>query len=396
MGAAVADSKTAGRQSTGVRAGTILSAAPNGSECGMSESTVPESLRLAAAVAWRVLVVGTAAVVVAYVVAQLRIIAIPCFVAVLLATQLSPLVDRLEARWLPRWVAAMLALLLGLTVVAGLTAALVGTVIADFDRLDVDFEGGIQEVGDFLVDRLEIPREDVDNAIDDLLDNLRNNTGTILGGVFSGASVAIELAAGAILAVVVLFFALKDGRNMWQWGLRLVPESRRTDISLIGQQAWSILGHYFRGTATVAFCDATFIGIALLIIGVPLVLPLVVLTFFASFIPIVGAVAAGIVAILVALVSEGFTDAVLVGVAVLAVQQFEGNVVAPVLVGRQVSLHPMVVILSVTTGAIVWGVLGAAIAVPIVAVATGLVEYIAARPLEDAIDPEAEAPAGAT
>ena len=362
----------------------------------MPESTVPEPLRLAAAVAWRVLIVGAAAVVIAYVVAQLRIIAIPCFVAVLLATQLSPLVDRLEARWLPRWIAALLALLLGLTVVAGLTAALVGTVIADFDRLDVDFEGGIQEVGDFLVDRLEIPREDVDNAIDDLLDNLRNNTGTILGGVFSGASVAIELAAGAILAVVVLFFALKDGRNMWQWGLRLVPESRRTDISLIGQQAWSILGHYFRGTATVAFCDATFIGIALLIIGVPLVLPLVVLTFFASFIPIVGAVAAGIVAILVALVSEGFTDAVLVGVAVLAVQQFEGNVVAPVLVGRQVSLHPMVVILSVTTGAIVWGVLGAAIAVPIVAVATGLVEYIAARPLEEAIDPEAEAPAGAT
>ncbi len=363
----------------------------------MPESTVPDPLRLAAAIAWRVLIVGAAIVIVAYVVAQLRIIAIPCFVALLLATQLSPLVDRLEARWLPRWIAALLALLLGLTVVAGLTAALVGTVIADFDRLDVDFEGGVQEVGDFLVERLDIPREDVDNTIDDLLDNLRNNTGTIMGGVFSGASVAIELAAGVILAVVVLFFALKDGRKMWRWSLRLVPEPRRTDARLVGLQAWSILGHYFRGTATVAFCDATFIGIALLIIGVPLVLPLVVLTFFASFIPIVGAVAAGIVAILVALVSEGFTDAVLVGVAVLAVQQFEGNVVAPVLVGRQVSLHPMVVILSVTTGAIVWGVLGAAIAVPIVAVATGLVEYFNARPLaEEAIDPEEGAPAGAT
>ena len=192
----------------------------------MPESTVPESLRLAAAIAWRVLIVGAAIVIVAYVVAQLRIIAIPCFVALLLATQLSPLVDRLEARWLPRWIAALLALLLGLTVVAGLTAALVGTVIADFDRLDVDFEGGVQEVGDFLVERLDIPREDVDNTIDDLLDNLRNNTGTIMGGVFSGASVAIELAAGVILAVVVLFFALKDGRKMWRWSLRLVPESR--------------------------------------------------------------------------------------------------------------------------------------------------------------------------
>ena len=364
----------------------------------MPESTVPEPLRLAAAVAWRVLIVGAAIVIVAYIVAQLRIIAIPFFVALLIATQLTPVVDWLQQRRIPRWIAALVALLLGLSVIAGLTAALVGTVIADFDRLDIDFERGVQEVGDFLVERLDIPQEDVDNTIDNLLDNLRNNTNTILGGVFSGASAAIELAAGAILALVVLFFALKDGRRMWEWSLRLVPEPRRHDVRLVGAQAWSILGHYFRGTATVAFCDATFIGIALLVIGVPLVLPLAVLTFFASFIPIVGAVAAGVVAILVALVSEGFTAALFVGVAVLAVQQFEGNVVAPVLVGRQVSLHPMVVILSVTTGAIVWGVLGAAIAVPIVAVTTGLVEYMHTRPREPGADVEGavegEAPAG--
>ena len=371
----------------------------------MPDSTVPEPLRLAAAIAWRLLLVGAAIVVIASIVAQLRIIVIPFFVGLLVATQLNPVVDWLHRRHLPRWIAALVAVVLGLSVIAGLAAALVGTVIADFDRLDINFERGVQEVGDFVVDRLDIPREDVDNTIDNLLDNLRNNTNTILGGVFSGASVAIELAAGAILALVVLFFALKDGRRMWEWTLRLIPESRRTDVRLVGGQAWSILGHYFRGTATVAFCDATFIGIALLIIGVPLVLPLAVLTFFASFIPIVGAVAAGIVAILVALVSEGFTSAVFVGVAVLAVQQFEGNVVAPVLVGRQVQLHPMVIILSVTTGAIVWGVLGAAIAVPIVAVATGLVEYINSRAREtggggegtEATEAaEGEAPAGGT
>ena len=371
----------------------------------MPDSSVPEPLRLAAAIAWRLLLVGAAIVVIAYVVAQLRIIVIPFFVGLLVATQLNPVVDWLHQRHLPRWIAALVAVVLGLSVIAGLTAALVGTVIADFDRLDINFERGVQEVGDFVVDRLDIPREDVDNTIDNLLDNLRNNTNTILGGVFSGASVAIELAAGAILALVVLFFALKDGRRMWEWTLRLIPERRRTDVRLVGAHAWSILGHYFRGTATVAFCDATFIGIALLIIGVPLVLPLAVLTFFASFIPIVGAVAAGIVAILVALVSEGFTSAVFVGVAVLAVQQFEGNVVAPVLVGRQVQLHPMVIILSVTTGAIVWGVLGAAIAVPIVAVATGLVEYMNSRAREtggggEGVDGteavEGEAPAGGT
>ena len=151
---------------------------------------------------------------------------------------------------------------------------------------------------------------------------------------------------------------------------------------------------YFRGTATVALIDAVFIGIALLLIGVPLVVPLAVLTFFAAFIPIVGAVAAGIVAVLVALVSEGVTDAVLVGLAVLAVQQIEGNVVAPVLVGRQLSLHPMVVILSVAAGGIIWGVLGAAIAVPLVAVVSGLAAYLSAsEPGEGASDSDEPTPA---
>lgn len=342
----------------------------------MIEESVPRSLRLAAAVGWRLLVVATAIVVIAFIVAKLRIIAIPFFVGMLVATQLVPLVDQLERYGSPRWLAALTALVLGGIVLAGLTAALVGTVIADFDRLDVNFEDGLVEIGNFLVDELDVPREDVDEGIDDFLENLRNNSSTILGGVFTGASLALELAAGAILAIIVLFFALKDGRSMWEWTLRLAPTSRRRDAREIGHHTWIILGAYFRGTATVALIDAVFIGIALLLIGVPLVVPLAVLTFFAAFIPIVGAVAAGIVAVLVALVSEGVTDAVLVGLAVLAVQQIEGNVVAPVLVGRQLSLHPMVVIFSVTAGGIIWGILGAAIAVPLVAVISGLVQYL--------------------
>ena len=360
----------------------------------MIEESVPQPLRLAAAIAWRVLVVAAAVVVVAFIVAKLRIIAIPFFVGLLVATQLVPVVDGMERRGAPRWAAALGALVLALAVLAGLAAALVGTVIADFDRLDVNFEGGLEEIGDFLVEKLDVPREDVDQGIDDLLSNLRDNSSTVLGGVFSGASLALELAAGTILTVMVLFFALKDGRSMWEWTLRLAPESRREDARAIGQQTWAILRAYFRGTATVALIDAVFIGIALLLIGVPLVVPLAVLTFFAAFIPIVGAVAAGIVAVLVALVSEGVTDAVLVGLAVLAVQQIEGNVVAPVLVGRQLSLHPMVVILSVAAGGIIWGVLGAAIAVPLVAVVSGLAAYLSAsEPGEGASDSDEPTPA---
>ena len=342
----------------------------------MHEEAVPGGLRLAAAIAWRVLVVAATVVVVAFIVAKLRIIAIPFFVGLLIATQLSPLVDWLERHGTARWLGALGALVLGLAVLGGLAAAMVGTVIADFDRLDVDLEGGLTEIGDFFVEEFDIPREDVDETIDDLLRTLRDNTGTILGGVFSGASLALEMVAGTILAIIVLFFTLKDGRSMWAWALRLAPASRRGDARAIGRRTWSILGAYFRGTATVALIDAVFIGLALWIIGVPLVLPLAVLTFFAAFIPIVGAVAAGIVAVLIALVSEGLTEAILVGLAVLAVQQLEGNLVAPVLVGRRLSIHPMVVILSVAAGAVVWGILGAAIAVPVVAVLTGVASYM--------------------
>ena len=355
----------------------------------MQDEAVPAPLRLVAAIAWRVLVVAATVVVVAFIVAKLRIIAIPFFVGLLIATQLSPLVDRLEGHGAPRWLGALGALLVGLAVLVGLAAVLVGTVIADFDRLDVDLEGGLNEVGDFLVEEFDVPREDVDEAIDDLLGNLRDNSGTILGGVFSGASLALELLAGSILAVIVLFFTLKDGRSMWEWAVRLAPPSRRGDARAIGRRTWGILGAYFRGTATVALIDAVFIGLALWIIGVPLVVPLAVLTFFLAFIPIVGAVAAGIVAVLIALVSEGLTAAILVGLAVLAVQQLEGNVVAPVLVGRSLSIHPMVVILSVAAGGVVWGVLGAAIAVPVVAVLTGVASYVNAPEPEDEEDESA-------
>ncbi len=359
----------------------------------MSDDSVPGSLRLAAALSWRLLVVLISLVVVAFVVARLRIVILPIFIALLLATQLTPLVNRAESRGLPRWLGAILSLVLGVAVVAGIIAAVVGTVVADFNELEVDFEGGLAKVGEFFVDELDVPQEDIDQAIDDLLSTVRSNTDTILGGIFTGASLALEVAAGSVLAVVFLFFFLKDGRAMWSWLVRLAPPGRHDDARAIGLRVWRILGVYIRGTTAVAAVDGVFIGLALLIIGVPFVLPLAILTFFGGFIPIVGAVAAGLVAVLVALVAEGLTEAILVAAAVLIVQQLEGNVLAPVLVGRSLDLHPMVIILSVTTGGIVWGIIGAAIAVPLVAVLTGLVSYVANRePPAPVSEPDGDIP----
>jgi predicted PurR-regulated permease PerM len=340
------------------------------------EPSVPYPLRFAAALSWRLLVVVGSIVILAFVVAKLRIVILPVFVALLLATQLTPIVDRIQDRGAPRWAGALISLLLGGAIVTGIVAAVVGTVVADFDRLEIDFEEGLAEVGEFFVDELNVPQTDVDSAIDDLLGTVRSNSGTILGGVFTGASLALEIAAGTVFAVIFLFFFLKDGRTMWGWLVRLAPSSRRADARAIGQRTWHILGAYFRGTTAVAAVDGVFIGIALLIIGVPFVLPLAVLTFFGGFIPIVGAVAAGLVAVLVALVAEGLTEAILVAVAVVIVQQLEGSVLAPVLVGRSLKLHPVVIIMAVTVGGLVWGIIGAALAVPLVAVLTGVVMYL--------------------
>jgi len=340
------------------------------------EQSVPYPLRFAAALSWRLLVVIGSIVVLAIIVAKLRIVILPVFVALLLATQLTPLVDRIQDRGAPRWVGALLSLLLGGAIVAGIIAAVIGTVVSDFDELELDFEKGLAEVGEFFVDELNVPQADVDSAIDDLLNTVRSNSGTILGGVFTGASLALEIAAGSVFAVIFLFFFLKDGRTMWSWLVRLAPASRRDDARAIGQRTWHILGAYFRGTAAVAAVDGVFIGVALLIIGIPFVLPLAVLTFFGGFVPIVGAVAVGLVAVLVALVAEGFTEALLVAAAVVIVQQLEGTVLAPILVGRSLELHPMVIILAVTVGGLVWGIIGAALAVPLVAVLTGVVMYL--------------------
>ena len=353
----------------------------------MPDDAVPRPLHLAAAVSWRAVVIAAALVVLAYVVAHLQVVLVPVFIALLFATQLSPLVAFLHARRVPRSLAALGCVLLGLAVIAGIAAAVVGTVAAEFDRLEADVESGLDEIGDFLVEDFDIPRENVEAAIDDLLDSVRNNTGTILGGVFTGALLALQIAAGTVLAIVLLFFFLKDGPAMWEWGLQLLPHDRRPGARHVGERVWDVLSRYFRGTLAVALFDGLAIGLALLVIGVPLVLPLAIITFFGGFIPIVGAVTAGLVAVLVALVGEGLTDALLVGLAVLAIQQLEGNVFAPVLVGRSLNLHPTVVILGVIVGGLVWGVIGAALAVPVIAVLAAIVAYAAnPHPPADAID----------
>ena len=353
----------------------------------MDSADVPPSLRLAAAIAWRLLVIAAAIAVVALIVARLRVVFIPAFVALLLATQLRLPVDWLHNRGLPRAAAVLITLVAAAAVLLGIGLAVVGTLINDFDELEANFEGGLDRVGDWLVD-LGVSQEDVEAAINDGLAGIRSNSDTLVGGLFHGASLALELVAGAALTGVLLFYFLLDGRRMWEWICTLLPAHRGSQINALGHSAAQVLAAYIRATAAVALFDAVLIGLVLLLIGVPLVIPLATITFFAAFVPIIGAVVAGLVAVLVALLSEGADGALLVLAAVVIVQQVEGNVLAPFLVGRSLAIHPVVIILAVTAGSLIWGVLGAVIAVPLVAVATIAAPILVGREEAPAIQAE--------
>lgn len=346
----------------------------------MTEHPVPRPLRVAGGAAWRLLAVAAAVYVVALVVANLRLVFLPVFAALLLATFLTP-----PARWLmrhkvPAALAALLALCGALVVLAGVLAAVSPQVADEVGPLDVGVSGGVERVEEWLVDGpLGLPERRVADVVDRVEEQLRANAGMIAGGFLSGAVIALELVAGALLTMVILFFFLKDGERIWSWALGLFPPSRRGDAAEVGARAWETLGGFLRGTAIVGTFNAFFIGLALFLIGVPLVIPLALLTFFGSFIPIVGAFVAGFAAVMVALVSEGFVSAVIVLGVILFVQQVEGNVLQPYVLGKSLRLHPVVVLLAVTTGGIVWGIIGAFVAVPVTAVIVETASYLRTR-----------------
>lgn len=330
---------------------------------------VPRRLELAAAVSWRLLVCAAAVVVVALVLARLQLVVLPSAVALMLATVLVPAVQSLRRRGLSAGVAAAGVLAGAAAVVAGALALVIVPVWQESDRLEVGVRGGVERIGDWLVDGpLGLTRRQVDDAIERSFDQIRDHGDTIAGGFVSGGLLALELVAGSLLALVLLFFVLKDGERIWTFVVECFPRRHRHEVRATGARVWVSLGAYLRGVATVALVDAVFIGLGLYLIDVPLVLPLAMFTFLGGFVPIVGATVAGFAAVMVALVSKGIVGALLVLGVVLLVQQLEGHLLQPLIVGRRVELHPLAVILAVAIGGIVWGIPGAFLAVPLTAI----------------------------
>lgn len=343
---------------------------------------IPRWLRISSELAWRSLLVAAAIVVLALLVSRLRVVFLPVTVALLVSTLLVPPVTWLQRRRVPRLAGTLLTVGASLLVVVAVATVVAPQVKREVEDVDVSVSSGVDRVSEWLSEGpLGLAENDVRRYRERFDRELDERSGALATGALGGALLVVEVVIGLVLAVVLIFFFVKDGRRMWAWFVTRFPERLRTDVHAVGVLGWGALSGYLRGTTLVALVDAIGIGIALLLLDVPLALPLALLTFVAGYFPIVGALFAGFAASMVALAANGLTNALLVVAATLLVQQVEGNLLQPLIVGRAVKLHPAAIIVAVATGGVLWGVAGAFIAVPTAAVVTQAVGYLRTRPV---------------
>ncbi len=330
---------------------------------------MPYSLQVAAAVSWRVLAVAGMVVVVGYMVITLRVVVIPVAVALLLTALLGPVVDWLTRHRVPRGLATFVVLVGGLSLIGGLLALVIQAFVAGLPALQTQIVDSVQQIRVWLQNPpWGLPPVNVQSLLDSLSRAVANNRQAITSGALSTAFTVGQYLTGAALALFTLIYFLYGGRSMWLFLLGVVPRSVRDRVDVAGQRGFGSLVGFIRATVLVAVLDAVGIGIGLLVVGAPLVVPLAALTCLAAFIPGVGAVIAGVIAVLVVLVAKGWVAALIVLGVVIGVQQLEGNVLQPLLMGRAVELNGMAVVLAVTVGSVLAGIAGALLAVPLLAV----------------------------
>jgi predicted PurR-regulated permease PerM len=320
---------------------------------------------------------------------QLRVVTFPLVVAGLLAALLAPTVGRLKAAGWRRGAAAGVVLAAFIVVVVGVLTIVGQQVSGQFGRVADEAERAVEQIQEWLATGpLQLSEAQVTDLVDQVGSAIASNQDRLAAGALSTAGAAAEVFAGIAIAMFALFFFLFDGRNIWGWALSLVPRSLRHDVDEAGQRAFGTLIAYVRSTVLVATFDGVFITIWLLILSVPLALPLGVLVFFGAFIPLVGAFASGALAVLVAFVTQGPIVALLVLGGIIAVQQIEAHLFAPLVMGRMVRVHPLAIVLAISAGAVVFGIIGAIVAVPLVAVVHTATSYFRSR--EDALhtDPQ--------
>lgn len=354
------------------------------SSTSRTHATTLVATALTEAARWslRLIIIAAAAVAVLHLLGLLWVVVLPALLALLLSTVLWP-AARVLHRKLPASAAAGAALVGGLVSLLLLGAVMAALVAAEADELSAAVVEGLEDAQDWTTQPpLNLDDKDLGGLIDGATDELQERAQEVAGWTLSGISAAGSMVLTLVLTLVLTFFYLKDGPNFLPWVERWLPRRSASHVAELSRRCWGVLGGFIRAQAGVGLADAVGIGAGLALLGVPLALPLAVLTFVGAFVPIVGAFVTGILAVLVAWVTQGTTAALIVIALVVAVQQLESNLLSPLLMGRTLALHPTLVILAVTAGGTTAGVAGAFLAVPVLAVATAAARY--ARELVDA------------
>ncbi|WP_082178202.1 MULTISPECIES: AI-2E family transporter [Micrococcaceae] len=347
------------------------------------DQDIPYGIRIAASWAWRlglILLVGGTLI---WLLARISFLLIPVMVAALLAGLLSPIVAWLKRHGTPGGLAVAVTVLGFIGLIAGALALVGRQLFSGFGELWSEALTGVKQVQDWLADGpLHLTADQIDQYLKEATTALQDNSSSIVSGALSFGSTAGHFAAGLVLALFILIFFLLEGGRIWAFMVRLLPRKARAATFGAGRKGWTSMVSYARIQLFVAFVDAVGIGVGAAIIGVPLALPLSVLVFIGSFIPVVGALVTGAIAVLLALVANGPINALIMLAIVLAVQQLESHILQPLVMGKAVSLHPVAVILAVAAGSYLAGIPGALFSVPILAVANSSIRYIAARTWE--------------
>src|SRR3954470_21182819 len=335
------------------------------------------AIRSLAVVSAELLLVVAALVVLGYVVGALWGVLLPVVLGLLISTVLWPPTRFLRRHGWPPAVAAAVVLVCALALVGGLIALIAPQVANQADDLANQTVAALDNVQKWLEGPpFNIGEDQIGNAVDTVIQRLQENATDIAGYALTTASSIGNGLLNLVLALLLAFFFIKDGPRWTPWLAAQTGPRAAPHVIALSQKTWSTLSEFIRQQALVGFIDAFFIGLGLLILGVPLVIPLAVITFLGAFIPIIGAFVAGAFAVLIALVSNGFTTALIILAIVIAVQQLEGNVLQPIIQGRGFNLHAAVVILAVTAGGGLAGITGAFLAVPVAALIAVIYRYI--------------------
>ncbi|MEU3722044.1 AI-2E family transporter [Streptomyces sp. NPDC031705] len=342
-------------------------------------TVIPWGVRVAAEASWRLLLLAGMVWVLMKVISEVRLVVLAFAAALLVTALLQPFVVRLRRLGLPRGLATAVTAILGFVVIGLVGWFVVWQVMENLDDLSNRLREGINELKSWALDSpFHVTEKQINDIAKNLSETIGTNTEEITSAGLQGVTVLVEVMTGMLLAMFSTLFLLYDGKRIWTWVLGLVPAAARPGVAGAGPRAWRTLTAYVRGTVLVALIDAVFIGLGLYFLDVTMAVPLAVFIFLFAFIPLVGAVISGALAVVVALVTQGPVIALAVLGVVLAVQQIEGHVLQPFILGRAVRVHPLAVVLAVAAGGMIAGIGGAVVAVPLVAVTNTVVVYLRA------------------